>query len=86
MALICDNGEGQHALRRDRIDRDAGSAEAMVEQDLDEGAAERVAHQDGRPIKALEGFLEVLDGFRHGDALDRRWVARRASTSTSKPG
>ena len=59
------------ALGRGRVDRHADRAEAVVEQDLREHAAGRVAHDDRRRVERADDGLEVLDDLRHRHRLDR---------------
>jgi hypothetical protein len=75
-----------HALGRHGVDRDPGCAQAAVEQDSHQRAAEGMSDQDRRVLELGDDALQVLDRFRDGDLLDWRGSSRSASTSTSKPG
>jgi hypothetical protein len=71
--LTGDHGFGdlrRQANDRDRIDRDTGGAQAIVEQDPHERPTERVAHEDGWPVEAVDDLLETLDGLRDRHAFE----------------
>ena len=58
------------ALGRRAVDRDAGGAEATVEQELSEGSAERVAHDEWRTLELADDLAEVSDDLGHGQFGD----------------
>ena len=68
------------------VDAHAGGTQAAVEQQLDEGAAQRVAHDDRRTFQAADDAFVVVEDL--GDV----WRAigdgsrRSCSTPTSMPG
>ena len=62
------------ALRGHGVDGHARGAEAAVEQDLDEAAAEGVAHDDRRALQLAYDTLVVLHDCGDRQRLDRGGV------------
>ncbi|CPU66332.1 Possible glyoxalase/bleomycin resistance protein/ dioxygenase [Mycobacteroides abscessus] len=59
-----------HALGGRRVDHDARGAETPREQELGEGAPERVAHDDRRRVERLDDGGQVVQGLRDGEVGD----------------
>ena len=71
VAFTCDSGTTPTPSVGAELIATPGRAEAVVEQDLHEHAARRVADQDRRLVEPADDVLEVLDDLRHGHRLDR---------------
>ena len=64
----------EDALGRRGVERHSRSAEAVVEQDLHERAARRVAHEDRRGVERPDDRLQMRDDRGDREPLDRRRV------------
>jgi len=74
VARIRDAGSVRTPSVGTRVDRDAGRAQAAIEQDLDERPAEGMADQDRRALELGDDARQMLDRVGHGDALDRSGI------------
>ena len=85
VALICAERHALDALGGGGVDRHP-PRRTVIEQDLGEDAAGRMAHQDRRRVELADDRFEVRDDRGHGQRLDGGGSALSASTSTSNPG
>jgi hypothetical protein len=72
-----------HTLGWRRVDRHGGGAQSSVDQELGEGPAEGVAHDDRRTVQALDHVAEMVEGFGEDAAAMISGFSRSASTSIS---